>query len=68
MKLKTHQSIAKRIKVTKGGKLLKKKSGQNHFNSREPGKVTRNKRRSDQITKQYAKNIKMVLPYYSQKS
>ena len=41
-KLKTRKSIAKRIKITKKGKVLKKKAGQDHFNARESGKVKRN--------------------------
>lgn len=45
MKLKTTKALSKRIKVTKNGKMLKRKAGQNHFNSRETGKVGRNKRR-----------------------
>ena len=44
-KIKTHQSVAKRFRVTKNKKILKKKCGQDHFNSRETGKVTRHKRR-----------------------
>ena len=33
--MKTNKSFAKRIKVTKRGKLLVRKTGQNHFNSKE---------------------------------
>lgn len=32
---KTNKSYAKRIKVSKNGKLLTRKTGQNHFNSKE---------------------------------
>jgi len=35
MGVKTNKSYSKRIKVTKKGKLLTRKSGQNHFNSKE---------------------------------
>ena len=45
MKQKTNKSISKRFKITKSGKILKRVSGQAHFNSRESGKVGRNKRR-----------------------
>lgn len=44
MKLKTHQATAKRFKQTATGKLKKKTCGQGHFNSRETGKVGRNKK------------------------
>ncbi len=48
-KLKTHQATAKRYKKTRTGKIIKRTSGQNHFNARENGKVGRNKK-SDVIT------------------
>ena len=43
-KQKTKKSISKRFKVTKTGKVIKRVSGQAHFNSRETGNVRRNKR------------------------
>lgn len=43
-KLKTHQATAKRFKKTKTGKIIKRASGQNHFNARESGKIGRNKK------------------------
>ncbi len=48
-KLKTHKATAKRYRVTRTGKVERRTAGQNHFNSREPGKVGRNKK-SDVIT------------------
>jgi ribosomal protein L35 len=33
--MKTNKSYAKRLKVTKNGKLLSRKSGQNHFNAKD---------------------------------
>lgn len=33
--MKTNKSFQKRIKITKRGKLLTRKTGQNHFNSKE---------------------------------
>lgn len=45
MKLKTNKTLAKRFSVTKKGKLLKRYAGQNHFNARDSGKITRKKRR-----------------------
>ena len=61
-KLKTRKSITKRIKITKKGKAIKKKAGQDHFNARESGKVTRNKRRKTKMAKANLKNIKKQLP------
>ena len=33
--MKTNKSYAKRLRLTKSGKLLMRKSGQNHFNTKE---------------------------------
>lgn len=66
MKLKTHKTTAKKIKVTKSKKnkkFLTKKAGQDHFNAREPGKVTRSKRRKVPVTKTNIKTIKHLIPY-----
>lgn len=35
MAMKTNKSFAKRLKITKSGKLLVRKTGQNHFNTKE---------------------------------
>ncbi len=61
MKLKTHKTVAKRIKITASGKLIKRKAGQDHFNSRESGNVTRNKRRDLDVSKRYVRNIKSLI-------
>ncbi len=45
MKQKTNKRISKTFKITGTGKLIRRKSGQAHFNSRESGKTTKNKRR-----------------------
>ena len=33
--MKTNKSYSKRLKVTKSGKILARKSGQNHFNAKQ---------------------------------
>ena len=35
MAMKTNKSFAKRLKLTKSGKLLNRKAGQNHFNAKD---------------------------------
>ena len=35
MPMKTNKSYSKRLKLTKSGKLLGRKTGQDHFNSKE---------------------------------
>jgi ribosomal protein L35 len=63
MKLKNHQALAKRIRITKTGKALKRHGGQDHFNSRDSGKVTRNKRRDQCVSSAHAVAIKTLIPY-----
>ena len=65
MKLKTHKTTAKRIKVSRGKKkkLMTKIAGQDHFNARESGKVGRNKKRGKPVSKADEKNIRRQLPY-----
>jgi ribosomal protein L35 len=36
--MKTNKSFAKRIKVTRNGKVLVRRTGQNHFNAKESGR------------------------------
>lgn len=49
--MKTNKSYQKRLKVTKTGKLLARKSGQNHFNAKERGGTKSAKR----------KNVEMIM-------
>lgn len=60
-KNKTIKSISKRFKITKSGKILKRKSGQDHLNAKESGRITRNKRMDLSISKDSGKNIKRLL-------
>ena len=62
-KLKTVKSVAKRVRVTGGGKIIKKKAGQDHFNSRESGKVTRHKRKFQGIHQADLHKVKTFIPY-----
>ncbi len=45
MAIKTNKSYLKRLKVTKNGKILARKAGQNHFNARERTRTSLSKRR-----------------------
>lgn len=63
MKQKTSKTVSKRMKVTGSGKLLKRKGGQGHFNSRESGVTTRNKRRDLEVSGSYTRNIKQLMPH-----
>ena len=44
--MKTNKSYTKRIKVTKNGKLVARKPGQNHFNARETGEQRLRRKRT----------------------
>jgi ribosomal protein L35 len=44
--MKTNKSYLKRIKVTKNGKLVTRKVGQNHFNAKNRTGTTLKKRRA----------------------
>lgn len=44
--MKTNKSFLKRIKVTKNGKLVTRKIGQNHFNAKNKTRTTLKKRRT----------------------
>lgn len=46
MAIKTNKSYTKRLKITKKGKILARKPGQNHFNSRENAKQQLAKKRN----------------------
>jgi len=49
MSMKTNKSFSKRIKVTKRGKLLVRKTGQNHFNSKENSGERGDKKRKSEF-------------------
>jgi large subunit ribosomal protein L35 len=61
-KVKTHKGTAKRFRKTSSGKLMHRTSGQDHFNSRETGKVRKNKRRDSSL---HASNVRVnsLIPY-----
>lgn len=50
--MKTNKSFSKRLKLTKNGKLLSRKAGQNHFNAkdRRPSKAAKNQSSEFHIT------------------
>ncbi len=46
MSMKTNKSYTKRLKVTKNGKIVARKAGQNHFNAKESRRAQLHKRRA----------------------
>lgn len=63
-KQKTNKTIHKRIKITGGKKLLRRKLNQSHFNAKESGHKTRKKRKESQVPPTNQKKIKRFLPNY----
>ncbi len=62
-KIKTHKATVKRFKKTATSKIMQRKAGQDHFNSRDTGNATRKKRRDISATKTLAKTIHTLTPY-----
>lgn len=50
--MKTNKSYKKRLKVTRTGKVLSRKAGQNHFNAKEA--------RIDQLNKKRKRPVQMT--------
>jgi ribosomal protein L35 len=48
--MKTNKSFIKRLKITRRGKVVARKPGQNHFNAKESRAGRMNRRRSQNIT------------------
>lgn len=46
---KSNKSYLKRIKVTKNGKLISRKAGQDHFNAKESRKNQMSKNRTQEV-------------------
>jgi large subunit ribosomal protein L35 len=62
-KTKTHKGASKRLKKTGTGKIMHRKTGQSHFNSRSTSKKTTGKRRDMSMSKTNDKNIIPLIPY-----
>lgn len=56
-KLKTRKSIIKKIKLTSNNKALRRKTNQNHFNTKDTGDETRSKRKDVRLFKTDEKNV-----------
>ncbi len=63
-KLKSNKKLSKRFVLTPNGKVKSRKPGQDHFNGRNTGKETRNKRR-DTSYDQEAQTTKTLKRYLS---
>jgi large subunit ribosomal protein L35 len=61
MKQKTRKSILKRFRITKNGKVLRRKAGQDHGLAKNSGNRTRSLRKMVVVNKVDAKKIKKLL-------
>ncbi len=62
-KLKTKKALAKRIKVTKTGKFLRKKAGKSHLLSGKTRKRKRQLRATGKVSKSHQRMVKAAMPY-----
>jgi ribosomal protein L35 len=71
-KKKTHKAVSERVMVKGGGKgsksgkkrkvtLMTRAAGKNHFNTRDTGKKTRNKRSDNTVSSSDARNIARLI-------
>ncbi len=63
MKQKTRKAVAKKVKKTGSGKLIRRKTGQNHYNTRETGAQKRGKRMDQGFLRADENNLKRAIPY-----
>ena len=62
-KLKTRKSVIKKFRITKKKKVMRRKTGQNHYNSKENGQEGRAKRTDVRLFKADEANVLKALPY-----
>lgn len=62
-KIKTKRAAAKRFKITKSGKIKRKKAFMNHILTKKSTKRKRNLRKAGFVSEVEAKNIKQLIPY-----
>lgn len=61
MSIKTNKSLLKRIKITGGGKVMRRPPGQNHFNAKDSGNTGRQKKGDKKVSNELAKNVKQLI-------
>ncbi|MCL5011110.1 MAG: 50S ribosomal protein L35 [Patescibacteria group bacterium] len=56
--MKTRKALAKRFKITKSGKALRRVGGQNHYRAKKSGNAIRHKRKTAGLPKFLVKKLK----------
>lgn len=59
--MKTIKFATKRLRLTKTGKIVYRRSGQNHFDAKESGNKTRGKRHTNTANASNTKTFKHIL-------
>lgn len=62
-KQKGYKAAAKRLRITKNKKVVHRTAGQDHFNSRESGKVTKAKRRHRVLSGSFRRSVKTMFTH-----
>ena len=62
-KQKTHRGAAKRLSVTKNGKIKRAQAYKSHILTKKPTKRTRNLRKAAYVSSTEAKTMKKLIPY-----
>lgn len=60
-KLKTHKGLRKRVKLTKSGKIKRKRGFAGHLMSEKSGKRRRHLRKKDLVSDSFSKRFKRAL-------
>ena len=62
-KQKTHRGAAKRLSITKNGKVKRAQAYKSHILTKKPTKRTRNLRKAAYVASTEAKTMKKLIPY-----
>ena len=60
-KLKTHKGTAKRVKITRTGKVLRENAASHHFMTQHTTRTNRAKRVNSQVKGKMAKSVKRAI-------
>ncbi len=62
--MKTRKSVLKRFKITRTGKILRRRTGLDHYRAKKSGKRIRAGRKWVEVSKCEVKKIKKLLHYH----
>jgi len=62
-KLKTRKSLTKRFKITRSGKILRRRSGLDHYRAKKSGKKIRQSRKWVEVSSSEVKKILKLLKH-----